>query len=328
MLEPSVCIRPFNAATLSCATAISVMVAPARASGYDYFPVTAGNRPIRYLLDSNTLGDQVGSVPNLLTGSLDGFLLSGTGDETAFWSTPDKLTYPTAINDFRQVVGANIPLTGGLPEGFERDASGVETPFNFPGGLGTIPFGINNSGVYSGFYITPAGRRGFVSSPSVSLFRSVEFPGAAETQLFGLNNMGQVGGAYYDQQGSAFPFIYDIDSESFNLLAPPTPGNYVVTSLNDTGDAVIFGLRDVSENYTDLRSFVFDATRGTTTELFYPGALETYGYDIRNDQSVIGYYRNPDDTYGGFLAAAAVPEPSSLAVLALVPGLFWLRRRD
>ncbi|MEO1300298.1 MAG: hypothetical protein AAFW75_31925, partial [Cyanobacteria bacterium J06636_16] len=67
-------------------------------------------------------------------------------------------------------------------------------------------------------------------------------------------------------------------------------------SLNDAGDAVIFGLRDVSEGYTDLRSFVFDATQGTTTELFYPGALETYGYDIRNDQSVIGYYRNPKMT--------------------------------
>ena len=321
MLKPSL-----YAAAVSGAATISVMATPAIAVRYDYAPVTAGDHPIRYLLDSNTQGDQVGSVASQLTGTLDGFLISGTG-ETAFWSNPDKLTFPTAINDFRQVVGVNIPLAGGLPEGFERNASGVEIPFNFPDGLGTIPFGINNSGVYSGFYITPAGRRGFVSSPSISLSRSVEFPGAVETQLFGLNNVGQVGGAYYDQQGSAFPFIYDIASESFNLLPPPTPGNYVVTSLNDAGDAVIFGLRDVSEGYADLRSFMFDATQGTTTELFYPGALETYGYDIRNDQSVIGYYRNADDTYGGFLAATAVPEPTSLAILALGPGLFWRRWR-
>ena len=100
-----------------------------------------------------------------------------------------------------------------------------------------------------------------------------------------------------------------------------------MTSLNDAGDAVIFGLRDVTEGYADLNSFVFNASQGTTTELLYPGALETYGYDIRSDRSVIGYYLNPDDTYGGFLSTATVPEPSSLAVLALVPGLFWLRRR-
>ncbi|MEM8809089.1 MAG: PEP-CTERM sorting domain-containing protein [Cyanobacteria bacterium P01_G01_bin.38] len=326
MSKTSAYIRPFYTATLSCAATVSVMVAPASAGEYDYFPITAGDRSIRYLLDSNAQGDQIGSVPSLPAGSLEGFLISDTG-ETTFWSNPDKLTYPTAINDSRQVVGVNIPLAGGLPEGFERDANGIENPFNFPGGLGTVPFGINNSGVYSGFYITPAGRRGFVSAPSVSLFRSVEFPGAAETQLFGLNNAGQVGGAYYDQQGQAFPFIYDINSESFNLLPQPTPGNYVVTSLNDAGDAVIFGLRDMTEGYADRNSFVFNAARGTTTELLYPGALETYGYDIRSDRSVIGYYLNPDDTYGGFLAAAAVPEPSSLAVLALVPGLFWLRRR-
>ncbi|MEL6161660.1 MAG: hypothetical protein AAFQ40_14145 [Cyanobacteria bacterium J06623_5] len=302
------------------------MVAPAIASRYNYSPVTAGDRPIRYLLDSNTQGDQVGSVPSLPAGSLEGFVLSGMGEAT-FWSNPDALTYPTAINDFRQVVGTNIPLAGGLPQGFERDANGVETPFNFPGGLGTVPFGINNSGTYSGFYITPEGRRGFVANSSDSLFRSVEFPDAAETQLFGLNNAGQAGGAYYDQQGSAFPFIYDIDSESFDLLPQPTSGNYVVTSLNDAGDAVIFGLRDVTEGYADLNSFVFDAAQGTTTQLLYPGALETYGYDIRDDQSVIGYYRNPDDTYGGFLATAAVPEPTSLVVLALVPGLLWLQKR-
>ena len=159
-------------------------------------------------------------------------------------------------------MGTKIPIGGGLPEGFQRDSAGNETPYNFPDALGTIPFGISNDDTYSGFYVTPAGRRGFVEQPTSGISRSVEFPGAAETQLYGINDVGQAGGAYYDSTGAAFPFIYDITLDSFQEIPAPTPGNYVVTSINNSGDAIVFGLRNVDENYADLRSFYRDGKTG------------------------------------------------------------------
>ena len=212
------------------------------------------------------------------------------------------MAFPTAINNEGRVVGTNVPIGGGLPEGFQRDPAGNEISYNFPGALGTVVFGISNDDTYSGFYVTSEGRRGFVEQPSSGLSRSVEFPGSAETQLFGINDLGQAGGAYYDAAGAAFPFIYDIASNSFEEITPPSSGNYVVTSINDAGDAIVFGLREASENYADLRSFYRDGQTGLMRELFYPGAVETYGYDIDNQGTIIGYYLDEDGDYGGFTA--------------------------
>ncbi len=269
-----------------------------------YSELTANGHPMRYLLDANDLGRMVGSVPSDTAGALDGFIRSPDGS-AQFWSTPDRLVFPTAINNAGTVVGTKIPLGGGLPEGFRRDAAGHETPYSFSDALGTVPFGISNDDTVSGFYVTPTGRRGFVARASTGLSRSVEYPGAAETQLFGINDAGQAGGAYYDATGAAFPFIYDIAHDRFQEIAPPTSGNFVVTSLNNSGDAIVFGLRDVAENYADLRSFFRDGKAGTMTELFYPGAVETYGYDIDNDGRIIGYFLDSSGGYGGFRAIAA-----------------------
>jgi len=265
-----------------------------------YAEITADDRSIRYLLDANGEGQMVGSVPSTEpAGSLDGFVRDADGTVES-WTTPDRLAYPTAINNAGKVVGTNIPIGGGLPEGFERDAAGNERPYNFPDALGTVVFGISNDDTYSGFYITSMGRRGFVAQPSSGLSRSVEYPGAAETQLYGINDTGQAGGAYYDAMGASFPFIYDIASDSFEEITPPTAGNYVVTSVNDAGDAIVFGLRDADEQYADLRSFYRDGRTGETTELFYPDAVETYGYDIDNNRRIIGYFLDARGGHGGF----------------------------
>jgi len=269
-----------------------------------YSELTADGLAIRYLLDANDEGQMVGSVPSNPPGSLDGFLRAPDGS-AQFWTTPDRLAYPTAINDGGRIVGTNIPIGGGLPEGFQRDTEGNETPYNFPGALGTVPFGISNDDTYTGFYVTSEGRRGFVEQPSSGLSRSVEFPGATETQLYGVNNVGKAGGAHYDSAGVAYPFIYDIASDSFEEITPPTSGNYGVPSKNDAGDAIVFGLRDISENYADLRSFYRDGDTGVMTELFYPGASETYGYDIDDEGTIIGYFLDESGGYGGFSAVIA-----------------------
>ena len=272
----------------------------ARTIEFVFSELTADGRPIRYLLDANDAGQMVGSVPSQ-EGALDGFVRATDGT-ASLWTTPDRLAYPTAINNAGRVVGTNIPVEGGLPEGFERDAAGNETAYNFSDALGTVIFGISNDDTYSGFYITPMGRRGFVEQSSSGLSRSVEFPGSVETQLYGINDRGKAGGAYYDSMGAAFPFIYDVESDTFEEIMVPSSGNYVVTSVNDAGDAIVFGLRDASENYGDLRSFYRDGRTGAMTELFYPNAVETYGYDIGDDGKIIGYYMDDSGGYGGFSA--------------------------
>ncbi|MDX2036312.1 MAG: PEP-CTERM sorting domain-containing protein [Isosphaeraceae bacterium] len=184
----------------------------------------------------------------------------------------------------------------------------------------------------SGFYITPSGRRGFVQDLSGSYSRTVEFPGSAETQLFALSDHGLVGGAYWDSAGAVAPFLYNISTETFTTLPKPTPGdNYLVSSVNGSGDAIVFGLGNASEFYRDVSSYVFDASEGVLTPLNVPGALETYGYDLRDDGSVLGYYQNPDGSFGGF-RAFAVPEPTTIGLLSTGFALWavaaaWRRRR-
>ncbi|MEM8678210.1 MAG: hypothetical protein AAGF97_02540 [Planctomycetota bacterium] len=293
---------------------------------YQYQLLDADGRPIRYLLDSNEQGDLVGSVQNSMTGLLDGFTQTAAG-VTSFWSTPGFLVYPTSLNNAGMVVGVNIPDPVAPPEGFVRAADGTETPYDFPGSFGTIPFGINNNDVISGFYVTADGRKGFVESLDGTLSRTVEFPGAAETQLYALNDAGLAGGAWFDDQGAITPFLYDIETEVFTPVPKPTPDdNYVVTSVNETGDAIVFGLDTLAQGYADRSSFVFDTSAGTLTQLNVPGALETYGYDLRNDGTVLGYYQNPDGSHGGF--RAVVPEPTALSMLGMVALLALALRRS
>ncbi|MFO0915799.1 MAG: hypothetical protein U0795_22760 [Pirellulales bacterium] len=312
------------------ASALSVIMSftvTGTVTAIEYAPLTANGRPIRYLLDSNDQGEMVGSVPSMTVGGLDGFERMPDGSST-FWSAPGFLVYPTSINNDGTIVGVNIPVPAALPQGFLRTSSGVESSYNFPDALGTIPFGINNSQIITGFYVTPTGRKGFVRDLVGSLSRSVEFPGATETQLFALSDLGIVGGGAYDADGRVSPFLYDITSESFTPLPKPTAeGNYIVSSVNESGDALVFGMRPAAENYADLSSYVYDASTNAFTQLVYPGALETYGYELRNDGSVIGYYQNPDGSYGGFVAT--VPEPSSVfgAVSGLALILLPQRRR-
>ena len=201
----------------SCAlTSLCLMLAASTATAqYQYHLLDADGRPIRYLLDSNEQGDLIGSVPNDATGLLDGFMQTA-GGVTSFWSTPGFLAYPTSINNAGMVVGVNIPVPAAPPQGFIRTPAGVEAPYDFPGSFGTIPFGINNHDVISGFYVTADGRKGFVENLSGTLSRTVEFPGAAETQLYALNDAGLAGGAWFDVQGVISPFLYDIHIELFD----------------------------------------------------------------------------------------------------------------
>lgn len=310
---------------LFAATAV-LGVACSASAQYQYQLLTADGQPIRYLLDSNDQGDMVGSVPNTSSGLLDGFMLSATGNNS-FWSTPSNNVFPTSINNAGTIVGVNIPVPQALPEGFLRTADGTETLYNFPGALGSIPFGINNDDLVSGFQITSEGRKGFVRNLSGTLSRTVEFPGAVETQLFALNDEGLVGGGYFDANGVTSPFLYDVATESFTTLPKPVPDdNFIVTSVNASGDAIVFGQRDASEGYADFSSYVYDASAETFTQLIVPGSLETYGYDLRDDGSVLGYYQNPDGSFGGF--RAFVPEPTSLLLLAGLAAVgLTLRRR-
>ena len=313
-----------NATCAYCILTIVLGLTSAAPGQIQYTPLTADGQSIRYLLDANDQGQMVGNVSNTATSSLDGFVRAPDGS-ASFWAVDQRSAFPLSINNAGEVVGVNTPDAGGLPEGYIRDTSGNETPFNFQEALGTVPFGISNDGLISGFYITPDGRRGFVDQSSTALSRSVEFPGSNETQLYAGNDRGQFGGAYYDSTGAAFPFIYDVVAHTFDLLAPPTTGNYVVTSVNNDGDAIVFGLRDVSESYADWRSFYYNADDQTTTELLFPGAMETYGYDIDDQGTIIGYYQNPDGSHGGF--SAVVPEPSSVTILVCVAFIGLLSRR-
>jgi hypothetical protein len=71
------------------------------------------------------------------------------------------------------------------------------------------------------------------------------------------------------------------------------------------------------------QSFLYDINSGTYTSLSVPGAMVTSAYGISGN-NIVGFYAN-DGYSSGFLATPA-PEPSALALLAVMAAPLAIKR--
>ncbi len=134
--------------------------------------------------------------------------------------------------------------------------SGVFTQLMFPEAMGTVAYGINDSGEIVGLYSNDeVTYHGFTLISGV--YTSVDYPGATDTYVYGLSNSGQMVGAYdYTYNGTTHGFL--LDSGTFTSFDVPYAG--VVWTLpfaiNDKGRIV--GQYWDSNNFT----FGFEAKTG------------------------------------------------------------------
>jgi uncharacterized membrane protein len=123
-------------------------------------------------------------------------------------------------------------------------------------------------------------------------FVSIDYPGGFGTRARGINNHGQIVGSYFDQYGNLHALL--IEKGKFIPLAPGTILDTYSDAfkINDRGDVVGWVCPDT------CHAFLYN--KGVVTTLDFPGASDTYGWDINESGTVAGVW-DLFDSQGNFL---------------------------
>ena len=242
-----------------------------------------------------------------------GYTKSADGEKMVAFTLTDGvfMTYdfPGAQNTYFYALGND-----GRAAGYYEDSEGLHhgvilengelRQYNFPDAVQTEIYGISDAtGVLTGNWIDADGvQRGFTGDTSL------EFPGATATFADFVNSDGNLFASYIDANGLFQEYAYSSD------------GRYVAFELTNAENLEFFYVHGVNDALVRIaRGKVFgDVTRtylGTFTdglrELKVPGSVNTQGYNINQDGSVVGFYETPDGRRHGFIAKpiAVVNQP-------------------
>lgn len=272
-------------------------------------------------------GTTVNAINN--NGAVVGFSTSGSGTVlTNFIRNPngslptlnianDPMAMANGINDSNQVVG----VTGG-------DAFALTNNLFFlPKVNGTtsseVALGLNNNGTIVGQY-TDSGTGatpGFLYKNGVFTTLNPTI-NAQVTNAQGVNSANQVTGFYSIDGVHQHGFLYDLNTNSYKLLADPNVNDLLLTQflgINDKGLAVGY-YQTASTN--SQQGFLYNIATSTYTFLDAPGAANLNGTSItqitgiNNSDQISGFYVDANGRQRGFVASP-VPEPGSIALFGV-----------
>lgn len=267
-------------------------------------------------------GDVVGfssdnaANPTLFTN----FIRNPDGTFTTLALGGDPLAMANGINDSRTVVGGASNNTA-----FTFTNGGTLTTLASVNGTTSsqTAFGINQTGLIVGQYTDAAtgNEPGYLlTNGTYTILAPVA--NTITTNAQGVNGQGLVTGFYSTDGFHQHGFFYNSATQTFSLIPDPNIPNLVLTQflgLNDNGLAVGF-YQTVDGN---RHGFLYNIATGEYSFLDDPFAA-TIGVSITeitgvNDSGEIaGFY--VDSTTGlqrGFVATAAIPEPSTWAMMLL-----------
>jgi hypothetical protein len=322
--------------------AVGVSVATASAGSYTFTPISNPPGTVGIVIpaginDSGAIVDTAevllvgpGGIPNPV---FESFVQSGSVfTPINFPGTPVGSTGAQSINNQGQVVGSVLsnPVSGGFI--FSR---GTYQSVDIPGAAAaTIVFGLNAKGVA----VVQQNLDAFGDSASFTFaggkFTPLSFPGATFTAAIAINNAGDIVGGYTDSSGNNHGFL--MHKGVFTTIDDPlaTPGGTGPSAITNSG--AIVGTYLGSDG--SVHGFVYKNGVFTTVD----GPPGTSNLDIFSGNDLgqlVGLYTDAAGKAVGFLAtptedlqaaavaaAVAVPEPGSLALLA-VTGLALAARR-
>jgi uncharacterized membrane protein len=105
------------------------------------------------------------------------------------------------------------------------------------------PRGLNKKGMVDGYYQTSDGSyAGFVIRDGVATSTSFPDADAFYTQLEGSNAKGQIVGGWFNQDKSAGQaFLYDLDTDTYDVIKVPGEASSVARRINDKGVVTVLG---------------------------------------------------------------------------------------
>ena len=276
-------------------------VAPANANytfetidvpGVDFLAVTA----------SSDFEDYAGNTP-----SADGEKMVGFTLIDGVFTTYD---FPGAQGTYFYALGNNGVAAGhyqdsdGLYHGVILGEDGELREYNFPGSVETQIFGYSDStGKLTGSMVDASGiRRGF-SGDTI-----VEYPGAPETYADFVSGLGNIVGSYVDTSGTYHAYLRG-PSGSFATLDLPLKEELEYFFLHGLNDRLITVGRAKPVGGVP-RTYVGNPIN--LQELRVPDSVGTEGWNINQDNSVVGHYDTPDGRRHGFIARPIeTPAPSN-----------------
>ena len=225
--------------------------------------------------------------------------------------------FPGSQNTYFYAFGNN-----GLAAGYYEDSEGLHhgvileegelREYNFPGAVETEIYGYSDSReVLTGNFIDASGvRRGFSGDITV------EVPGATATYADFVTAAGAVTGSYIDAEGLYYPYLRTPNG-TFVFHNYLEPSNLEYSFVHGITDTRIIVTR--AKAVGDIpRSYVGTSQQGVS-ELEFPGSVNTEGWNINQDGSVVGHYDSADGRRHGFIARPTAETAAKFRDIAYPP---------
>ncbi len=233
-----------------------------------------------------------------------GYTKSADGEkEIAFTLIDGVFTthdFPGAQGTYFYALGNNGIAAGhyqdseGFYHGIILGEDGELRQYDFPNSVQTEIYGYSDStGALTGNFTDASGvRRGF-SGETI-----VEFPGASATYADFVSGLGNVVGSYVDAEGTYHAYLRG-PGGSFATLDIPVVSNLEYFFLHGINNALIAvgrakAVGDVPRTYA--------GNPVGLQELQFPGAVSTEGWNVNQDNSIVGHYDSADGRRHGFIA--------------------------
>ncbi len=243
----------------------------------------------------------------------------------------------TASSDFEDYAGYTRSADGDKAVAFTL-IDGVFTTFDFPGSRNTYFYALGNNGIAAGHYQDSDGLYHGVILENGEL-RRYDFPNSVETEIYGYSDTtGALTGNFTAADGIRRGFSGDAIIEfpgAKETFADFVSGGILIGSYIDA-DGIYHGYVQVQDMYQSIDFeraagleyvffhginsagvFVARSKRGDNLprtqvgtfhkrqDLQFPGAVITEGWNINEDNSVVGYYESEDGHRRGFIARPA-----------------------
>ena len=241
-----------------------------------------------------------------------GYTLSPDGEKEVGFTLIDGVfetyDFPGSQKTHFYALGNN-----GLAAGHYQDSDGlyhgviVENGemrrYHFPGAVQTEIYGYSDStGAMTGNFTDASGvRRGFSGD------EIIEYPGATETYADFVSSIDNVVGSYVDTKGIFHAYLRG-PGGSFATLDIPAVSNLEYFFLHGINSALIAvgrakAVGDVPRTYA--------GNPVGLQELKFPGSVSTEGWNVNQDNSIVGHYDSADGRRHGFIARPKAGTPQA-----------------